>query len=380
MRKVRNKNKKTLIIVALLVVITLGYAYLSQLLTINGTGIVDNMSWDIHFENPTVTANSNITPTTAPEADPQDKVKDISYEVEFTKPGDVYEFKVDVVNGGTIDGMVEEITSTIKINDAEPIVITKNPSNLPAYLEYDVTYEDGTEIEANHLLAANDKEVYLVHVGIKKDISKEDLPGEEKTLILTMSPNMIQRNSNVINRHPTTLYTLSNYDFETVTKIGQNISNDIRIYNTQTEIMNAWKNYTNDQKIRPFYLKHKLNGNSEIEESYVEFVVTEEIAETNPGMVVGTYALRGGVDESNLQDKKVFNANIDILKSALSNMIINNNCIETTDEFSCEIPNNVYEEEIQFEISSNGFLLVGDDEPPLCAIVVENEQATSFCA
>jgi hypothetical protein len=42
----------------------------------------------------------------------------------------------------------------------------------------------------------------------------------------------------------------------------------------------------------PFYLKHVIR-NGVIDESYVEFVVTQAMANANSGMTAGTYALRG---------------------------------------------------------------------------------------
>ena len=43
---------------------------------------------------------------------------------------------------------------------------------------------------------------------------------------------------------------------------------------------------------RPFYFKHTIE-NDIVTESYVEFVVTQEMASANPGMTAGTYTLRG---------------------------------------------------------------------------------------
>ncbi len=45
-------------------------------------------------------------------------------------------------------------------------------------------------------------------------------------------------------------------------------------------------------KDRPYYLKH-TSVNNIVTESYVEFIITEEMAQANPGMVAGTYTLRG---------------------------------------------------------------------------------------
>ena len=131
-------------------------------------------------------------------------------------------------------------------------------------------------------------------------------------------------------------------DFNTV-YIGQKLSNNIVTYNTPDEAMNALKTAGGGTKNYPFFLKHTIADgslwyatnsvqglmsaptspypsciyetssecNSKISnsyvckeqtftqgvlESYVGFVVTPEMATANPGMVAGTYYLKGGDD------------------------------------------------------------------------------------
>ena len=133
-------------------------------------------------------------------------------------------------------------------------------------------------------------------------------------------------------------------DFNTV-YIGQKLSNNIVTYNTPDEAMNALKTAGGGATSYPFFLKHTIADgslwyatnsvqglsieqrptspypsciyetssecNSKISnsyvckektftqgvlESYVGFVVTPEMATANPGMVAGTYYLKGGDD------------------------------------------------------------------------------------
>ena len=52
---------KLLIILLLILMLSLGYAFLSENLTLNGTSNLDgNMKWDIHFNNVVVNSNSTI--------------------------------------------------------------------------------------------------------------------------------------------------------------------------------------------------------------------------------------------------------------------------------------------------------------------------------
>ena len=143
------------------------------------------------------------------------------------------------------------------------------------------------------------------------------------------------------------LYTVNIYngnaeDLNSV-YIGQKLSNNIATYNTPDEAMNALKTAGGGTTSYPFFLKHTIADgslwyatnsvqglsalptspypsciyetssecNSKISnsyickekmftqgvlESYVGFVVTPEMATANPGMVAGTYYLKGGDD------------------------------------------------------------------------------------
>ena len=143
------------------------------------------------------------------------------------------------------------------------------------------------------------------------------------------------------------LYTANIYDGfvddNNSVYIGQKLSNNIATYNTPDEAMNALKTAGGGTKNYPFFLKHTIADgslwyatnsvqglaaaptspypsciyetssecNSKIQngyvckektftqgvlESYVGFVVTPEMATANPGMVAGTYYLKGGDD------------------------------------------------------------------------------------
>lgn len=86
------------------------------------------------------------------------------------------------------------------------------------------------------------------------------------------------------------------------------IPSNLTIYNTPAEAMAAFDN-------RPYYFKHLLE-NDIVVESYIEFVITPELASEYPEMTAGTYALRGGINEENSNDKPVYEANIATLKTA----------------------------------------------------------------
>ena len=142
------KRRDFLGILLLLVVgLSVGYALLQTTLTINGTSKIKGNTWDIHFANLQVTDGSVSIGTGDAAAAIQSSTTDITYTVTLNEPGDFYEFTVDAVNAGTIDGMIESVTS--KLNNT-PI------TTLPAYLDYSVSYSDGVTISPNQYLKAGD--------------------------------------------------------------------------------------------------------------------------------------------------------------------------------------------------------------------------------
>ena len=286
MRYSYNKNKRKLnymILIIMILVISIGYAVLSTNLNIVGSSQINAPTWDIHFENVSV-ASGSVTAST-PTIDTNKTT--VNYSVTLSIPGDYYEFTVDAVNAGTIDGMVSIVSN--KLNGTE---IT----TLPSYLEYKVTYEDGVDIAPNHLLEAGTSEKYKVHVGYKKDISVSDIPSTAQTLNLTFSVTYVQSDSNAIAKPEPYVYTVNKYNSSATNPkynavwLNQTFPTSITKYQTASEALAAIK--TSSSKDLPFYLKHKIE-NGIVTESYVEFVVTEEMAQANTGMVAGTYTLRG---------------------------------------------------------------------------------------
>ena len=186
--KQRTKNKlSTLLLVAILLLLTVGYAYLSTNLNITGTSTINSSNWNVYFDNVQVTAGS-VTATT-PVIDTAKTA--VTYEVTLNKPGDFYEFTVDVKNDGSIDAMVESVSS--KLNNSE---IT----TLPDYLDYSVTYDDGREVYSKQKLSSSSKETYKIHIGYKKDITANQLPGEAQTLSLSFTTKYEQADSTAQNR------------------------------------------------------------------------------------------------------------------------------------------------------------------------------------
>lgn len=191
----RRKNGFYGMLILLILGIGIGYAILTTNLSINGITYINNASWDVHFANIQVSGGS----VSADSPANIDTDTSVSYEVTLSKPGDYYEFTVDVVNGGTIDAMIESVSS--KLNGVE--ISSTNP--LPNYLGYSITYYDNVEIENNQLLNAGTTETYKIRVSYKMDINPEDLPGDDSTLSFLFSVTYVQADNSGIAK-PMTMY------------------------------------------------------------------------------------------------------------------------------------------------------------------------------
>ena len=105
----------------------------------------------------------------------------ISFSTTLSKPGDFYEFTIDVINSGTIDAMIDGITKTPDLTDTQK-----------KYLNYIVEYQNGTVISTKQLVSKNSYVRLKVKLEFRKDISVSDLPTQSETLNLSFKVNYIQ--------------------------------------------------------------------------------------------------------------------------------------------------------------------------------------------
>ena len=190
----RKKNRIFIILVLMISILGLGYAFLTQDLTILGTGKVKGNTWDIHFENVLVDTDRSVLLS---ENDVGAVINSttrtrVDCTISLNEPGDIYSFTVDVVNAGSIDGMVDEVL--LKMN--EEIIDQNNP--LPSYLDFTVTYDDKTEISKNQLLKVGELETIIVTVSYKRDIEESDLLDSVEGLSLSFELNYVQAENDKI--------------------------------------------------------------------------------------------------------------------------------------------------------------------------------------
>lgn len=174
--RVKKNNLWKHLVYLLLLFLTIGFAYLSTNLSINGTANFKGNTWDIHFANVLVSSDS----VTADQPTLTNGATELSFNVNLQKPGDKYEFTVDVVNAGTIDAMIDTINRT---------TLTGEAAN---YAELSFTYANGREIKKRDLLEYNSSKTIKVIVSFKENIDEEDLPSTDKGIDVELEIEYVQ--------------------------------------------------------------------------------------------------------------------------------------------------------------------------------------------
>lgn len=130
------------VMVVALLVMTVGYAALSQNLTVNATASVADAKWkvritDIAFDEDASTVSASdstqaLDPAESAEADGSTGAK---FNVTLGAPGDKAVYVVTVSNLGTIEAELNQITDLTVVNAAEPedikFTITEDNDNTP---------------------------------------------------------------------------------------------------------------------------------------------------------------------------------------------------------------------------------------------------------
>lgn len=174
------------ITIVCLFTLTIVYAALSTVLTIQGSAQITASNWDIHLENPilkngSATANVPVIKTSSL----------LEFSTTLNTPGDFYEFTVDVVNNGSIDAMIDSVVKTPELTTEQ----TK-------YLKYEVSYANGESITAKQNIAAGATMPIKVRVEYRTDLTASDLPTVQTVLDLSLTLVYIQSDgtgSNVTN-------------------------------------------------------------------------------------------------------------------------------------------------------------------------------------
>ena len=182
--KQKQKNGKKYIAILLLLLIlmgvSVGYAALTSSLHINGTSTINNASWEIDANDNDITCPSGqvctINPTNPDELTPDDgKVtpshpnpngaiiwtegNTIYFKHLLTTPGDIFTFNCKFTNSGTIDAKVSNVTQSSLNTTAQ------------RFMDYTVTYADGSTIRNGDVLLAGNSASFKVTVSYKSSVT-----------------------------------------------------------------------------------------------------------------------------------------------------------------------------------------------------------------
>ena len=179
--KINIKDRKLLMLFLGLIIVsvftlTIAYAALNAVLTINGNAEVVGSNWDIYLSNPRVTSGSATTNV------PQIKTNStMDFSTTLNMPGDFYEFTVDVVNSGSIDAMIESVIKNPELDASQK-----------KYLNYEVTYQNGESITTKETLSKGTTMPIKVRIEYRRDLVASDLPTGQVVLDLSLTLEYIQ--------------------------------------------------------------------------------------------------------------------------------------------------------------------------------------------
>lgn len=176
MEKQRNTQMMVILVLAVAVLtMSVGFAAYSASLSINGTANVSAASWDVKFDTTTFTESSTIKATTK-----NITGTNVTYTVALAKPGDYYEFTIDVKNLGTFNANLTDVSLT---------ALTEEQSK---YLTYKLSYK-GVDYSSEAtglsvpLAAKTGVEPVTVRVEYVAPTDPADLPAADVQLSLTAS-------------------------------------------------------------------------------------------------------------------------------------------------------------------------------------------------
>ena len=175
-RQEQRKERKSLALILLLLLITcisIGYAALSSSLNISGSSTINDAEWDVGPTEPAEIVcptgqKCTINPDNPGDVDPTDPTDPsgpgaviwmdgdtVYFKHVLSKPGDVFTFTTKYANNGTIDAKVSNVT-TNELN-----------ATAKRFIDYSVTYADGSEIKKDDLLKAGQSATFKVTVSYK---------------------------------------------------------------------------------------------------------------------------------------------------------------------------------------------------------------------
>ena len=220
MQKTIKKQNIILVLFLILFGLTVGYALLSQNITLNGSTTIPNSSWSIHFVPTTYQEATGSVVGTVSYADNNTK---LTFNDTLSIPGDFYEFTIDIINDGGVDGMLD-IVPALSIVDNKG---TDDTSDDTAYTSTDlitssITYYDDSPINQYEELKVGKSEKIKVRIEFKKDINNSDLNNLPLHLTCNLNPVYVQADNNASIRPKDYLKIVSQEDDLTIPAFENN--------------------------------------------------------------------------------------------------------------------------------------------------------------
>ncbi|MDO4996416.1 MAG: hypothetical protein Q4E69_04490 [Bacilli bacterium] len=219
----RFRNKKFIIFI-LILFISIGFAYLSTTLNIAGLIGYKANSWNIYFDNVQMIINDveGDRPTINNSKDT------VNFNISFNEPSEVYRFSVDVVNSGTIDAMIGEL------------IKTGIDSNNSDYIDYSISYSNGSNVEVNDLLSHGSKVRLVVNVEYKNSTERIAPTGTEN---YSLTVKYVQARDNA--RKVEELVESGNNNTFVLNNAKANTLSNLKIYGNTSQTQYSGKNLYN---------------------------------------------------------------------------------------------------------------------------------------
>ena len=184
----------------------------------------------------------------------------------------------------------------------------------------------------NNFAVAPDETFYYIYIwldGYLTDNTHTNLP-----FSATISASVSQNPNAAPMRY---VYTANIWDANATNYnsvvIGSSFPSGITQYSTPASAMSAldtaYYNEFNTTRTHNFFLRHILNNNDVVTESYVGFVITPTMVTNNAGLTAGTYYLK--LDDS----ANIYADNVTVLESAFGTS--GGYCFDNTSWFRCNI-------------------------------------------
>ena len=220
----KERSIKTLSVVALIVAVlglTIAFAALSQTLTINGSAKLDASKWGLKFDNLVLASVPNpdyIHDYIEGEANikTEDNTVIENMNVRLKTPGDKVVYKVDLVNEGSINAKIDEIVKTT----------TPNYISFKVYIGNTGKYE----LKEGYVLGKETSIPLRIEIEFIKDITKDQLPTEARTIKLSYGVTFVQTDEEATSIGQTPSSACTTFEKKDTYSVG----NEIALCNNDT--------------------------------------------------------------------------------------------------------------------------------------------------